>query len=135
MIAAIILCGCVSTPENLPAAQRRLAKEQKIGQEMLEAFKAKDYDRFVKYIPAGGKQVWGKDKFNQEQREVASRLGMIDSYRFLTQLELEPAHHLVWVVRFKNYTLKGEPVFKEALFAVVIGEVDEDLKVFLFGFK
>ena len=136
LFAALCLCGCVTKNAGEIAEKlQTFEKEQKIGQEMLDAFSKQDYEAFVKYIPAGGKQVWGKDKFNEEQREVASRLGKIDSYRFLTQLELEPAHHLVWAVRFKSYNLKGEEIYKEALFSIVVGRVDETLKVFLFGFK
>ena len=129
--------SCISFVED-PAVEvdfMCFEKEKQIGQEMIEAFRKQDYEAFIKNIPAGGKQVWGKDKFNEEQREVASRLGKIDSYRFLTKLELEPAHHLVWAVRFKSYTLKGEETFKEALFSIVVGKVDENLRVFLFGFK
>ncbi|MBE6356242.1 MAG: hypothetical protein E7058_03915 [Lentisphaerae bacterium] len=136
LCAVCCLCGCV-TQKSTDSLQKDgiFVREQQIGQEMIEAFQKQNYDNFVKYLPEGGKRVWGKDKFNEEQREVASRLGKIDSYRFLTKLELEPAHHLVWVVRFKSYTLKGEETFKEALFSIVVGQVDENLKVFLFGFK
>lgn len=136
LFAFFVLCGCATkTVAEISEEQRVFEKEKQIGQEMIEAFRKQDYEAFIKNIPAGGKQVWGKDKFNEEQREVASRLGKIDSYRFLTKLELEPAHHLVWAVRFKSYTLKGEETFKEALFSIVVGKVDENLRVFLFGFK
>jgi hypothetical protein len=62
-------------------------------------------------------------------------MGKIDSFRFLTRLEKEPLHELVWAVRFMSYSLKGEKVFKETLYSIVVGEVDGTRRVFLFGFK
>ncbi|MBE6358398.1 MAG: hypothetical protein E7057_04025 [Lentisphaerae bacterium] len=138
LIFMLLLCaGCVTgvSPEELSEKERRMQREERIGEEMIEAFRKNDFEAFVKYIPAGGKEVYNKDKFNAEQREIASRMGKIVSSRFLTRLEMEPMHQLVWAVRFQSYTLKGEEIFREALFSIVIGEVDERLRVFLFGFK
>ncbi|MBE6390109.1 MAG: hypothetical protein E7043_08070 [Lentisphaerae bacterium] len=134
LMLSLIFCGCRSV-EELSEAEKTLIREQQIGESMLEAFRKKDIERYLQYIPAGGRQLYGKKEFDKEQQEVASKLGEIVSYRFLTRLEMEPAHQLVWAVRFKSYSIKGEPVFKEALFAIVVGEVDESKKVFLFGFK
>ena len=76
-----------------------------------------------------------KEKFLKDQREVASRMGKLESYRYLTRLEKEPLHEFVWAVRFLSYSLKGEKIYKEAIFSIVVGEVDDARKVFLFGFK
>ena len=132
--AVIFLSGCATwQKQELPPDE--LSIEKRIGEGMIEAFSKQKYEEFIKHIPAGGRQLYSKDKFNEEQRQIASRLGKIVSYRFLTKLEMEPAHQLVWAVRFKSYTLKGEENYKEAIFSVVIGKVDESRRVFLFGFK
>lgn len=134
LLMAVMFGGCQSV-EKLSEAEKTLVAERKIGEEMLDAFRKKDMERYLRYIPAGGRQVYGKKEFEKEQREVSAKLGEMVSYRFLTRLEMEPAHQLIWAVRFKSYSIKGEPVFKEAIFAIVVGEVDESKKVFLFGFK
>ena len=130
----LLLVGCATT-EELSEKQKAMAKEQQMGEMMLDSFRKQDLDGYIKFIPPGGRTAYGKDKFNTEQREIASRMGKIESYRFLTRLEKEPLHELVWAVRFKSYSLKGEPVYKEALFSIVVGEVDGTRRVFLFGFK
>ena len=137
VLAVLLFSGCASvmSVEEQSELQRSMAKEQKMGEDMLEAFRKRDFDAYTRYIPAGGKQVYGKTEFEKEQREIASRMGKIESYRFLTRLEMEPVHQLVWAVRFKSFNLKGEPVFREALYCIVVGEVDESRRVFLFGFK
>lgn len=133
-VVSVLFAGCASfKTEKVPVDE--LSIEKRMGETMIEAFGKQDFEGFIQYIPAGGRQVYGQNKFKEEQRQIASRLGKIVSYRFLTKLEMEPAHQLVWAVRFKSYTLKGEETFKEAIFTVVIGKVDEQRKVFLFGFK
>ncbi|MBO7327736.1 MAG: hypothetical protein J6W00_03070 [Lentisphaeria bacterium] len=135
-VFAFIFGGCVSVDNNdISPDEQMLAKEQKMGEEMIEAFRKRDLAAFIQYIPAGGRQMYGKNEFQKEQQEIAARMGEIVSYRFLTKLEMEPAHQLVWAVRFKSYSLKGEPIYREALFTIVVGEVDDSRKVFLFGFK
>ena len=133
-LAILFFAGCASV-KNVSEIEDVMAKEQAMGETMLNAFKKQDYDAFIQFIPQGGRQEYNKEKFKNEQREIASRMGKIDSYRFLTRLEKEPLHELVWAVRFMSYSLKGEKVFKETIFSVVIGEVDGTRRVFLFGFK
>lgn len=133
-ILGFLLVGCVAT-DGLSEKQKMMKKEQQMGEMMLDAFSKQDWNGYIKFIPPGGRQQYGKEKFQTEQREIASRMGKIVSYRFLTRLEKEPLHELVWAVRFQSYSLKGEPVYKEALFSIVVGEVDGTRRVFLFGFK
>ena len=133
---ALVFSGCASVnDDNSMSDEKILAKEQKMGEAMIEAFRKRDLAAFTQYIPAGGRQMYGKNEFQKEQQEIAARMGEIVSYRFLTKLEMEPAHQLGWAVRFKSYSLKGEPIYREALFTIVVGEVDDSRKVFLFGFK
>ena len=129
-----LIAGC-ATFNDAPAVKTELEKEQELGEIMLEAFRKRDLKSFTQFIPAGGSEQYGKEEFAKEQQEVASRLGEIVSYRFLTQLEMEPLHQLVWAVRFRSHNLKCEPVYREALFVIVVGKIDESRKVFLFGFK
>ena len=135
VLCASLFSGCASIGENLTEKQLKVEKEQKMGEMMLEAFKKQDFEKYIQFIPAGGRQTYNKDKFNEDQKEIASRMGKIDSYRFLTRLEKEPLHEFVWAVRFLSYSIKGKEVYKEALFSIVVGEVDDTRKVFLFGFK
>lgn len=136
VVFAFLFAGCATVdPAEMSGDEQLFQKEQKMGETMIEAFRKRDLEAFIQYIPAGGRQIYGKDEFLKEQREIAARMGEIVSYRFLTRLEMEPAHQLVWAVRFKSYSLKGEPIYREALFTIVVGEVDESRKVFLFGFK
>lgn len=134
-LLTFILCGCASTDEAAAEKRRILEKEKQIGESMIDAFRKRDMDGFLRHTPSAGRRQYGKKEFEREQQEVASRLGEIVSYRFLTTLEMEPAHQLVWAVRFRSRKLNGEPAYREALFVVVIGEVDGQRKVFLFGFK
>ncbi len=136
-LSLLLFAGCatVVSEEAQSELQKEMAKEQKMGEDMLESFQKKDFAGYTRYIPAGGRQVYSKADFDKEQRELLSRMGEIVSYRFLTRLEMEPVHQLVWAVRFKSYNLKGEPIFREALYCIVVGEVDESKRVFLFGFK
>lgn len=131
---ALLLTGCVSV-ENISEAQLVMDKEIKMGETMLDAFAKRDFEAFMQYTPAGSREQYNKDKFIEEQRELIFRMGEVDSYRFLTKLEFEPMHQYVWAVRFLSYSLKGEKIYKECLFVIVVGEVDEQRKVFLFGFK
>ena len=130
-----LLWGCASVDEEAVVRRKVFEAEKRIGEEMIEAFRKRDFERFVRRFPSGGHGKYGREQFEQEQREAASRLGEIVSYRFLTQLELEPAHHLVWAVRFESRTLKGDPIYREAIFSIVVGEVDGQRRVFLFGFQ
>ena len=134
VFAAVVFAGCATVADISPD-DSVLAKEQKIGENMIEAFRKRDLAAFLQDVPAGGRGMYGKKEFESEQKEIAARMGEIVGYRFLTRLEMEPAHQLVWAVRFKSYSLKGEPVYREALFTIVVGEVDDSRKVFLFGFK
>lgn len=133
-VLGLLLAGCATT-EDLSEKEKAMAREQQMGEMMLDAFSKQDLEGYIKFIPPGGRQQYGKEKFQTEQREIASRMGKVVSYRFLTRLEKEPLHELVWAVRFQSYSLKGEPVYKEALFSIVVGEVDGTRRVFLFGFK
>ena len=133
-LAVLLFAGCVSV-ENISEKQNAFQKEQAMGEVMLNEFKKQNYDGYIQFIPPGGRQAYNKEKFQTEQREIVSRMGKIDSFRFLTRLEKEPLHELVWAVRFMSYSLKGEKVFKETLYSIVVGEVDGTRRVFLFGFK
>ena len=134
VFCALFFVGCASV-ENFAEPQKRIEKEQQMGEIMLEAFKKQNFESYTQFIPAGGRQAYNKEKFRNEQKEIFSRMGKIDSYRFLTRLEKEPLHEFVWAVRFFNYSLKGKKVYREAIFSIVVGEVDGARKVFLFGFK
>lgn len=133
-IFALIFAGCQSTQE-LSENQKMMEREEQMGELMIEAFRKQDFDGYIQFIPPGGRQQYNKDKFKRELMEITSRMGKVDSFRFLTRLEKEPLHELVWAVRFLSYSLKGEKVYKEALFSIVVGEVDGTRRVFLFGFK
>ena len=133
-LIVLLFAGCVSV-QNISDDQQKMAKEQALGEAMLEAFKKQNYDGYIQFIPPGGRQAYNKEKFQTDLREIASRMGKIDSFRFLTRLEKEPLHELVWAVRFQSYSLKGEKIFKETIFSIVVGEVDGVRRVFLFGFK
>ncbi len=112
-----------------------LNAEKAIGEKMLAAFQKNDAKAFLQYIPAGNAGKYGEKEFSAERKEITSRLGEIASYRFLTKLELEPVHQLVWAVRFKRKNIEQKDVFQEVLFTIVVGKVDESRKVFLFGFR
>ena len=56
-------CATVISEEEQSELQRNMAKEQKMGEDMLEAFRKKDFDGYTRYIPAGGKQVYTKKQF------------------------------------------------------------------------
>ena len=137
ILGVFMLAGCVtsrSSMEELNEAERIAAGEQQMGELMLEAFRTKNFEQYIQFIPRGGRQEYKLETFNEQQREIQASMGEIVSWRFLGRLELEPAHRLVWAVRFKSNSLQGKELYKEALFTVVIGQVDEKFRVFLFGF-
>ena len=137
LLGVVFLTGCATmqqSPEELSEAERIAAREQQMGEVMLEAFRTKNFEQYIQFIPRGGRQEYTLEKFNTQQREVQASMGEIVSWRFLGRLEMEPAHRLVWAVRFKSHTIQGQEIYKEALFSIVVGRVDENLRVFLFAF-
>lgn len=137
LLGVVFLTGCATmqqSPEELSEAERIAAREQQMGEVMLEAFRTKNFEQYIQFIPRGGRQEYTPEMFNNQQREIQTSMGEIVSWRFLGRLELEPAHRLVWAVRFKSRTIQGEEIHKEALFSIVVGRVDENLRVFLFAF-
>lgn len=137
LLGAIFFTGCATvrqSEEELSEAERIAAREQQMGEVMLEAFRTKNFEQYIQFIPRGGRQEYTPEMFNNQQREIQASMGEIVSWRFLGRLELEPAHRLVWAVRFKSRTIRGEEIHKEALFSIVVGRVDENLRVFLFAF-
>lgn len=137
LLGAIFFTGCATvrqSEEELSEAERIAAREQQMGEVMLEAFRTKNFEQYIQFIPRGGRQEYTQEIFNNQQREIQASMGEIVSWRFLGRLELEPAHRLVWAVRFKSRTIQGEEIHKEALFSIVVGRVDENLRVFLFAF-
>ena len=137
LLGAIFFTGCATvrqSEEELSEAERIAAREQQMGEVMIEAFRTKNFEQYIQFIPRGGRQEYTQEMFNNQQREIQASMGEIVSWRFLGRLELEPAHRLVWAVRFKSRTIQGAEIHKEALFSIVVGRVDENLRVFLFAF-
>ena len=107
-----VFSGCAmfgeKNEEKISEAAAELKAERAIGEKMLIAFQKNDAKAFLHYIPAGNAGKYGVKEFAAERKEITSRLGEIESFRFLTKLELEPVHQLVWAVRFKRSNIKQE---------------------------
>ena len=134
-----VFSGCAMFGDNTEEKESpevvELNAEKAIGEKMLVAFKKNDAKAFLQYVPAGNAGKYGAKEFTAERKEITSRLGEIASFRFLTKLELEPVHQLVWAVRFKRKNIEQKDIYQEVLFTIVVGKVDESRKVFLFGFR
>ena len=65
--AVIFLSGCATwQKQELPPDE--LSIEKRIGEGMIEAFSKQKYEEFIKHIPAGGRQLYSKDKFNLQTK-------------------------------------------------------------------
>ena len=137
LVIYLISFGCAAVnhvdPENAA-----LEKQQEIamGESLIKAFQKRDIKLFYSNLTVEGRQVWGTKEFEFECRNIRERWGEIDSFRYLTQLEMEPTHQYVWAVKFKrNSSPGGKPVYQDVLFVILTGKIDGKAKVFLFGFK
>ncbi|MBR2344600.1 MAG: hypothetical protein IKA71_02305 [Lentisphaeria bacterium] len=134
-VVLVLLCGCVSAVQNSKNSESGKVLEIAMGERLIVAFQKQDVKAFYKEVPPEVQSVWGTKEFEFECKKLKERWGEIDSFRYLTELEMSPTHQHVWAVRFKHRNLKGEFVYREVLFVVLTGTIDGNPKVFLFGFK
>ena len=134
LVSAIFFCGCQSVPVVDEAKKEKDAAIETAAL-FLKAICAGDAKNAYSLLPSQAAKHYGADKLKSNAKEIAGSFGKMVSYRFLTQLELTPPMRpLIFAVRFKRMGIDGRDVYQEILFRAVVGKVDGQNKVFVFGF-
>ena len=132
--AVILFSGCQSV-QVIDETKKENDAAIKTAETFLKAICAGDAEAAYALLPAQAAKHYSTDKFKANTKEINGSFGKMVSYRFLTQLELTPPMRpLIFAVRFKRMGIEGNDVYQEILFRAVVGKVDGQNKVFVFGF-
>jgi uncharacterized protein YceK len=132
--AVILFSGCQSV-QVVDETKKENDAAIKTAETFLKAICAGDEKTAYALLPAQAAKHYGTDKFKSNAKEISGSFGKMVSCRFLTQLELTPPMRpLIFAVRFKRMGIEGNDVYQEILFRAVVGKVDGQNKIFIFGF-
>lgn len=118
--------GCISLAETRDGSlQNKLPYTgRRIGQDLLEAVREKNYTALSGILVRYGGPVPGRKEFLRADREFSSQFGTIVCFRFLTELETPAVRNLLWIVTLERQSAqqKEKKIRQELLFRLVLAE-------------
>ena len=137
-LASLCLCpGCRTVsggPPPPPPAPEAAAADRAMGDALLSAIKADDYESFAAALPEKCRNPLTAEEFAASRENLTGQFGEIDSWEFVTPLETPLVVNQIWKVGFKRPAADGETVRQELLFRMVTAERDGAKQIIGFGF-
>lgn len=132
---AVYGCASVKPPEDAPrSAGIGAADDVQLGDRLLEALRARDYDAFAELWGSRDKKMTPED-FKNSYETIEKQFGTMRSFSYLTELKTPLVRNRIWTVRFERRTDQGrETVEQDLLFRLVTGDVDGRLRILGMGF-
>jgi len=104
-------------------------EERDFSRKLLEAFLKDDESKFISLLTPEMQEEFRKDKaaYSRFRKVILEERGEPVSFRYVTSLESAVLKPYIWKIRFLHKNNKDQEFYREALFRVVIGHI-EDLK-------
>lgn len=131
---AVFGCASVNPPEDAPRSGCIRADDVQLGDRLLEALRARDYDAFAELWGSQDKKMTPED-FKKSYETIEKQFGAMRSFSYLTELKTPLVRNRIWTVCFERRTDHGrETVEQDLLFRLVTGDVDGRLRILGMGF-
>ena len=136
VLTLCLLSGCRSSrPADAgPAPDPRSAE---LGEQLLAAFRDRDYDGFAALVPEPCRAETPEPAFRSATENLARQFGSITSWRYLGEAETPGFRQLLWLVRFERSPAapgKADAIRRELLFRLLTGDTGSEVKIAGFGF-
>ena len=137
-LAVVLLAASVSActtirelpPDSVDVELSKEAQEERdYSRKLLEAFLKDDASKFISLLTPEMQEEFRKDKaaYSRFRKVILEERGEPVSFSYVTSLESAVLKPYIWKVRFLHKNNKDQKFYREALFRVVIGHI-EDLK-------
>ena len=136
VLTLCLLSGCRSSrPADAgPAPDPRSAE---LGEQLLAAFRDRDYDGFAALVPEPCRAETPEPAFRAATENLSRQFGSITGWRCLGEAETPGFRQLLWLVGFERPRSAPEhpgTVRRELLFRLLTGDTGDGVKIAGFGF-
>lgn len=125
---ALLFAGCrTAVPSSTTSGNGSVEYCQR-ADEIIRAIADKDYKNYARC--SGESMVSGdQEKFLSSCKDMESRLGKVEKYTFVTELQTPEVTNLVYRIDFSRTSANGKKIEHQQLFQLVFGKVDGQSKL------
>lgn len=118
-----------AAPDDFACRARNLAEK------LCRAFARDDASGFLALLPENLRKEFHEEAFRKARKKLVDALGEASGWQYVTTLRHPLLQVQLWKIAFGKPASDGSgPIVQEAVFQVVIGEVDGKPQVVSFGF-
>ena len=138
LLAVALSSGCRSAETVAETRSASFRASEKLGDQLLAAFRDRDYAAFDAAAPKSCRDRVSKREFDGSTEKLAKEFGVITGWRLLGEAETPGFRQLLWLVSFeqpaRGAAAGSKTVRRELLFRLLTGETGDGVEAAGFGF-